>query len=335
MNQITTDIFLHISKRFKIDNAKIPEAQYRSAIIRLLRELDSNYVTKILSKDIANFIYNIDTSNPLIVDLLDGDLVSPDPSSLNIVLQLYVSLMDQVKKNPYFNDNLIKSLKAHPKWKHFKNINILEKCRFINSKSLRHDLRRKDHDNNICLDSFCKKSNIYLEDVKTPEKYYPFTKIEIPTNPEHIKKLDLFSKNQLFNLKAAIQQEIDLEKKGDKDKSVYDFKKIGINNAIALLAKMNGYEFSHSHGCFTKNSKGLTPVLINATKYIEYITETCRITMEMCDSWADNKQKPIFDYYKILTIGQANSLKADFAVTNTGLLLGQKDHNLYFINYTI
>ncbi len=331
----TSDIFVHLSNRFKIDTAKIPDSQIRSAIVRLLRELDQFYISKILSKNIANFVSNVDTSNPTIADILDGELVSTDPSSLNTVLQIYINLMDQVKKNQYLQDNLIKSLKAHPKWKEFKNINIEDKCRLLANKTIRTDVRRKDKDADISLDSFYKKSSIYLEDAKKPEKYYHFTKTDTPINPDHIKKMDLFNNKNLPNLKMIMQQEIDLEKKNDKDKSNYDFKKIGINNAIAILAQANEYEFNELKGFFKKGKSGFYVTLINAHKYYEHITDQCRTTIDLCETWADNKQRAIFDHFKLLVIGQANSLKYNFITSHTGLLLGQKDHNLYFINYTV
>lgn len=321
-------------------------AEYPSNnVFKVLRDINHVDINKIFKSDTLNQLVGyIDTNHPAISTILDGQLNSIDNKSLNVAMQELISVYLQYAKNGNSNsiicENLPAIIKKHPYWKKFNKLNISNAARLIASVSRRGDTRKIQKSVTIGLINFYKKSHIYWANSENWTKYFPTSVWETPANLEMQKRHKFFVDKKLPGIASLVKKEMLLEERNNKSKVYFGFKQINIFDAIAVFARLNDFKMHQETGTLMRNKAYLMPILINPYKSIDLVNDRTKLTIDLCERWADNQGKPIFDHFKILsstTDGhQASSpynIKHIAAQKLTGILLGQKDNDLYFINY--
>jgi hypothetical protein len=335
-----------------------------ASFLKSLSEYDPMFARQafgIYGTRIHYFAQKIDYNNLTLNLIFDGQLVSTKPDSFNYTAQEYLKFISANKgweKSKLIKDNLVKLISRHPAWGKIKRLNdpkVTEKfVRLLKSKSDRDDVRNQEGYQLVDIAAFAKNREGYWNQVSDLTDWYRHTKIEKKQTTDLKDKLDLFAEVGLINLAVLVKKEIATEEKQNKEKDYFGFRKISGTRAAILVAKINDFELKASVKnvflpslsdvkIIQKGKDNFYPLMFNYSKF-KGINPICDEMVELCDALPANNKTPIFDNYKVLMPSTVMpyteiGLEKGIIINNLndkniiGILLGQKDESLYFLNY--
>jgi len=314
---------------------------------------------------IQTFAQKVNYQNPLIHSVLDGELTSVKTGSFNSEIQDYLRLVVYAKSwkmSSLIKDNLKRLISRHPAWHKIKKLSVKQFARLFKHEEDRQDARNRNPYQVVDLDAFAKNKDAYWKQELDFTAYYRFQKnIEKDNNLKQ--KLELFTDKGFIGVANLVKKELAIFEKKDKEKDYFGFKKITATKAAILIARINDFELKEisSKNIFLtlttstasdlvvsktiqKNNKTFFPIMYNYNKLSEVANSVCVETVALCENFPSNNNTPIFDNYKVLVpsilmpYSENNSEKLEIISKLkrkdiVGVLLGEKDNILYFLNY--